>query len=415
MKRIIILFCALLALNAVAQTTIKMKTSKDIGESFTITVNEGLECNIDWGDGKTDTIISTLDPITGTLTGKNVTIKASGLTYFDCSGQEISQITFTAAAKLETLILSNNRLITLSLANLTGLKTLWCDHNLMPSIDISKSPGIESFMAGNNALSKITMPAEGLVQLSDFWVNSNRLTTLDLSACKYIQTLNVEKNQLVQMYLATLYSKATAVFIDGNSLDFKSLWNKINSAKWYGTTQTVEFAKDRYNLNEEFTLDRTLTGYNQDRQELSATTFTYTWYPMANGVRGNKLVRGAAGTSDCDYTTPNTSTQKHLFTFKRAYDDLQLEVKCNKYINFALLSNLISIDDPTAVNNATTADQTLSWTIGEGAITLQATEPTDVTIYNTAGAICWSGQVQQPMRIPLAKGIYIINNHKISI
>lgn len=415
MKKITFLLCALLTLNAMAQTTIKMKTSKEIGETFTITVDEGLECNIDWGDGKIDTIVSSFDPITGTLSGKTVTFKASGLTYLDASDQKISQITFTAASKLETLILSNNKLITLSLSNLTGLKTLWCDHNVMPSLDISKSPNIQSLLAGNNALSKIIMPNEGLPQLTDFWINTNRISSLDLSACKNIQTLNVENNQLVLMYLATLYSKATAVFIGGNSLDFKSLWNKINAAKWYGTTQSVSFAKNRYSIDEEFTLDRTLTGYNQDRQELSATTFTYTWYPVVNGVRGNKLVRGAAGTSDCDYTTPNTSTQKHLFTFKRGYDDLQLEVKCNKYINFVLLSDLISIDDPTAVNDATTADQPLSWTIDNGAITLQATEPTDVTIYNTAGAICWSGQVQQPVRIPLTKGIYIINNQKISI
>ena len=46
------------AIGSMAQTTIKMKTAKEIGEDFALTVNEGLICIIDWGDGKTDTVYS---------------------------------------------------------------------------------------------------------------------------------------------------------------------------------------------------------------------------------------------------------------------------------------------------------------------------------------------------------------------
>jgi len=414
MKKLLFLFCALVVIGATVQTTIKMKTSKAVGEEFSFTVDPDLECIVDWGNGKPDTIVSTLEPICGTLTGSNITLKTSGLTYFDCSEQMISQLTFSAATKLETLIISNNKLISCNMNSLTNLKTLWCDHNTLASVDFSKMTNLQSLIASNNYLSKVVLPTTGQSDITDLWVNSNRITSLDLTTCRKLKTLNVENNSMKSMTLTPQSEKVTAVFMDGNALDFTSLWNKISVSKWYGTTQNIPFSSSTYKMGEEFSLGRDLVGINQDRQELGATTFTYTWYPYTNGVKGNKLVRGDASSQTCDYSTPNTSTQKHLFTFNRAFDDLQLEIKCNKYINFLIVTNHIAVEDPTAVKDAS-ALSALSYTVKPGAIVLEADVPTEVKIYNTAGVLCWQGTVQNPIRVQLAKGVYVVNNKKVSI
>lgn len=414
MKKLLLLLASFCLIHSMAQTSVKIKTSKDTGDEFSVVVNSGLECVVDWGDGKNDTIITTLEPLCGTVAGRYITIKANGLTYLDCSNQMVSQLTFTACGGLETLIASNNKIITLNISALTSLKTLWIDGNLLTALDLSKAPNIESVMAGNNMISKLTRPAEGLTELADFWINKNRFTTLDLSQSKKIQTLNVENNKLTKMTLSPLSGKAQAAFIEGNSLDFTSLWNKISVAKWYGMTQNVSFAQSTYNVGEEFSLDRNLFTTNQEGVNQAATQYSFNWYPYLFGVKGEKLTRGTEASTNCDYTTPSTSDKKGVFTFKRAFDDVQLEIKNNKYLNFLLVSDHISIEDPSAVGDAKTANS-LRINALQGAVVIEAEQPADVKIYDVAGALRWQGSVQNSTRIPLGKGVFIINNKKVTL
>ncbi len=416
MRRIILLSIIMVcAIGSMAQTTIKMKTAKEIGEDFALTVNEGLICLIDWGDGKTDTVYSTTEPISGTVAGNNITLSAIGITYFDCSGQDLSQITFTSASSIETLILSNNKLITCNVSGLPALKTLWVDNNMLTTLDLSKSFVLESLLASNNSISTVKTSYSGLTQITDCWLNNNRLSQLSLKGSTQISTLNIENNALDSLTLSQLDGKALAVFIDGNSLDFTSLWNKGNSLRWYGTQQEgLKFAQDSYKTGEAFTLARNLFKKNQDEMDLPATSYTFAWYKYENGVKGSKLTKGAPGNTTADYTVPAASNKKNIFTFNKPFEDIQLEIKNNKYFGFLLLSDHISIIDPTGIEDASAANN-LSCTTGNGSVTLQADKPTTVSIFSTSGMLHWKGEVHEPVCIQLNKGIYIINNTKIAI
>lgn len=414
MRKLLLMISVVCALSAVAQTSVKMKTAKANGDEFAFVVNSGLECVVDWGDGKLDTLLSTAEPVSGTVAGKYITLKTIGLTYLDCSDQQINQLTFTACGTLETLICSNNKLITCTLTALPNLKTLWCDHNLLTALDLSKQTKLESLIADHNMLTRITRPSGGMPGLVDVWVNNTRMTSLDLTGCSKIQTLNVENNKMEQMRLSVLDNKAVAVFLDGNSLDFTSFWNKINVNKWYGTTQNIPFAQKSYNMGVEFTVGRDLFASNQDGVAQAAMSYTFSWYPYLFGVKGEKLVRGNETSENCDYSTPNTNDKKHLFTFKRAFDDVQLEIKNNKYLNFLLVSDHISIEDPTGVNDA--QDTTgLTFKADNGAVVLSADQPAEVKIYDAGGTLRWQGTVLDATRIPLGKGVFIINNKKVSL
>jgi hypothetical protein len=416
-KAILLLAIAVYAVGSMAQTTVKMKTGKAAGEDFTFTVSDGIGCLIDWGDGKIDTVFSTAEPITGKLAGETVTLKAMGLTYLDCSGQELSQVSFTAATDLETAILSDNNLTALNTLSLTGLKTLWIDNNQLSALNLSKTTNIESVVASNNQITSINVGTTKLAEVIDFWVDGNKLSSLSLNGSTRIQTLNIEGNTISKLTLSALESQALAVFMDGNSLDFTSLWNKANVKKWYGTTQnSINFAETSYKIGETFSPSRELFGTNQDETELAASTFTFNWYPYTNGTKGTKLTKGTAGSTTADYTVANTTDQKNVFTFNKAYDDVQLEVMCNKYLGFLLTSDHISIIDPdaTGIIEASAANN-LSCTTGKGEMTLQADEPTEVTVYSISGTLMWKGQVQGAMRLQLGKGIYLVNNVKVAI
>lgn len=400
---------------ATAQTTIKMRTTKAVGDSFTLLVDSGLECKMDWGDGVYEEFTSTLSPIEGTIKGKNLTLQASNITLFDCSGQQINQITFAAATTMETLIVSDNKLLNLSLNGMPALKTLWCDNNTIMALNLSKQPNLESLVISTNMLAKIDMPAEGFTQLTDCWIDHNRFKTFNLTGSTLLSTLNVESNQMESLTLPLLAQKAQAVFIDGNSLDFTSLWNRTSAINWYGTQQTINFPQGSYKINEPFSLDRDLYGVNQDGTEQTPANFIYSWYPYSFGVKGEKLKKGTTGQTNCDYTTPSSAEQKHIFTFLRGFDDVQLEIKDNRYASFLLVSNHLSIIDPTGLDDAKTDTDGLQITIQNRAVSLSADQPTDVKIYNAAGQTVWTGTIQQATRIPLTPGIYIVNNKKFNI
>lgn len=414
MRRILPLLLILASLTSVAQTTIRLRTNKAVGEQFTLTLNPGITCYLDWGGDLKDTLLTTTEPITGTLGSSSINVKAEGMTLFDCSGQEVSQIFFTMATGLETLILSNNNIVSLSIGSLTGLRTLWCDSNLITSLDISKQKELESLVASNNSISRLTLPSTGLPNMVDFWVDDNRLSSLSLANSTKIATLNIEGNTLDELTLTPLEEKALAVFMEGNSLDFTSLWNRTSVSRWYGTTQSFSFAEDVYNMGEEFTLDRDLYGENQEGVEQVATGYTFNWYPFTDGVQGEKLTKGYTGDTSADYTVPTGSDQKHLFTFNKPFDDVQLEIKNSKYLAFYLLSNHIQIADPTAVDDISVQNN-LRFSIHGSSVTLQADEPTPVTIVSAGGSVCWRGNIYQATNIPLMPGIYFANNIKFRI
>ncbi len=415
-KAILLLVIVAYAVGTMAQTTVKMKTGKDVGEDFTFTVNDGMGCQIDWGDGKIDTVYSTSNPITGKLAGQTVILTTTGLTYLDCSSQQLSQITFSAATELETLILSDNDITTCNTYSLTGLKTLWVDNNKLTTLNLSKSTNLQSIVASNNQIETITMGSAVLENIADYWVDNNKLSTLNLKGSTHVQTLNIEGNTITSLTLSQLEDKALAVFMDGNSLDFTSLWNKASVNKWYGTQQTgISFGKTSYNIGEQFTTARNLFSENQEQTELAANTYTFTWYEYNNGVKGSKLTKGNAGSTTADYTVANSTDQRNVFTFNKPYSDVQLEIMCSKYLGFLLSSDHISIIDPaTGINDASVANN-LRCTTAKGEIILQADEPTEVTVYNVSGTLQWKGEVQGPVRIQLAKGIYLVNNVKVAI
>lgn len=415
MRNLFLILSLLTSVLAMAQTTVKMTTQKQVGDEFTLMVNSDLEGTIDWGDGKPVPISYDDNQIIGTVLGKAVTIKSSNLTYLDCSSQELSGISFTNAATIETLIMSDNHLSFFSATPLTGLKNFWCDNNEFTTLYIKNLTNLETLVASDNAITAVTMPTNGVSTLTDFWVNNNKMSTLNLKGCTSLRTLNVENNEMTKMTLAILDHKAEQVFLDGNSLDVTSLWNKTNATNWYGTTQTFSFAQDSYKVGEQFSWDRNLHGDNQDGSSISYTNLTYTWYPFTDGEKGDKLTRGNADNQDADYSTPNIGVGKNIFTFNKPFDDVQLEIKCNRFADFFLVSDHIAIIDDETGLNALSVKNNLQFTPERGAITLKADAATPVRIYNALGHLVWNGDVLNPTRINLPKGIYFVNKIKVSL
>ena len=395
-----------------AQTSITLTTTKTAGETFSFTVNAGITCTVNWGGVTPETIVSTGEPITGTLVRGEVNVKAFGLTYLNASGQSLTKISMTDPDDLETLLLSDNQLSAINVTKATNLRTLWCDNNEITALGLSKCPLLECVLCSGNKITRITYPTEGFDAMADFWANENELTTLNLLGGTRIKTLNVENNALKTMTLSPLEEKAVAVFLDGNNLDFTSFWNTANVGAYYiGNQGTLALAKAEYNIGEEITT-RDLYGVNADSVSVGPT---YAWYAYDTEGTAKKLTRGSGG----DFVYKST-TEKHIFKFNKAFDDVNLEITSSKYRGVTLQTDHIRIIDPTGVecmegSDGSDGSDGLELSAEEGYLTLTATQPTTVAIYDLGGVLRWQGTVQGSERIQLGHGTFVINHVKVSM
>lgn len=73
-------------------------------------------------------------------------------------------------------------------------------------------------------------------------------------------------------------------------------------------------------------------------------------------------------------------------------------------------------DDPVAVNDPTfTADPTLEATGGLGCINIRVNKPQRVVVADLSGKTIFADWLEQPARIPVQRGVYVVNHKKILV
>ncbi|WP_181248463.1 DUF7619 domain-containing protein [Flavobacterium magnum] len=149
------------------------------------------------------------------LTGINSFINLKSLTAYS---NVISAIDVSGLA-LESLQVGGNYLTTLSLAGLSGLKSLDIDDNqIAGTLDLSSMPGLKSLLCENNNITGInitglaqleklkcteneiaSLDVSGSPLLNYLWCDYNNLTTLDVTMLPLLTTFNCSYNQLTSL------------------------------------------------------------------------------------------------------------------------------------------------------------------------------------------------------------------------
>lgn len=444
MKRFIFLscFCTFCTLAVHSEgVVVTMTTSLPVGSSFTITPGRGTY-EVDWGDGKPVALVSTGSSVSGTLAGATIIIKGDVLYDLSCSGQQITSLDLSGASMLsrldcsdnqiasltlsslkslrtldcsdnqlaalnlsgtqmEELIASNNKIQTLSLAK--TLKTLWIDGNQITTLSLANAPILESLICDNNQLSRIRQTTDGNPQLVDFWIPSNQMTDLTLNKSPILETVNVENNQLSHFKIADLANNAKLkqAFLGGNQLLLNGLIPSNNVIKLYAGQQAdITLETSVYAVGDIITLPDMSTNEHTGKR----STITYTLFT----AEGSRLTRSV------DYDYAEGIAKPHILKFLKAQDSpIHLEATSNSYPGAVIKSAPFQVlKDKTGVS-ATNIQQLKISRRGHFVI-LSNAEPTPVTIHDGSGRLCWKGIVHGQSRIPLRRGIYVINGYTLA-
>ena len=125
-----------------------------------------------------------------------------GLRLSDFKIRCIDEISYFTA--LETLYCDHNQLTSLDVSKNTELDTLHCDNNQLTSLDVSKNTKLGWFYCNNNQLTSLDVSKN--TELSYLYCNNNQLTSLDLSKNAELYSLNCSGNNLKSVIVQRNYN-----------------------------------------------------------------------------------------------------------------------------------------------------------------------------------------------------------------
>jgi hypothetical protein len=187
-----------------------MTTSKAIGSSvsFTLAANANNSLiQVDFGDGNlVSKIIGTSSiTITGNLVGsQTVKIYGAGVTYFNCSDNQLTILDPSRNMDLEILDCCYNQLTTLDVTKNSALTTLNCRDNRLTSLDVTKNASLAYLLCYYNQLTALDVTKN--IALVHLLCYKNALSSLDVTRNTALKELYCNDNQFT---FATLPLKQT--------------------------------------------------------------------------------------------------------------------------------------------------------------------------------------------------------------
>lgn len=147
---------------AMAQDVVSFTTSKQIGETVTLQVNQPSSGSIqvDWGDGVPVTVNSSEDDlltITGVLKKQTFSI--------------------TSTSKIETLVCDNLGLTAIDLAKAKNLLSVYCQNNALTTLDVAGCAKLTDLNCANNKINKLILTIAKNPLLENVNLSGNEMTT----------------------------------------------------------------------------------------------------------------------------------------------------------------------------------------------------------------------------------------------
>ena len=119
-----------------------------------------------------------------------------------CYDNRLTSLTLAQVPQLEILSCSVNELADLDLTHVPGLKKLWCNKNQLTKLDLTPVPGLKVLNCSSNPLTALDLtPVPGLQTLACL---KNQLTELNLMPVPDLKKLACVINQLTELDLASV-------------------------------------------------------------------------------------------------------------------------------------------------------------------------------------------------------------------
>lgn len=322
------------------------------------------------------------------------------------------------------LNISGNAYTGVNLNSNTNLDVLKCAETSVKSV-ATTSNAISVIMCGNSAVSSMTINGK-MPSLRDVFAENNKLSKLNVEDASNLDYLAVENNQLKTVNLPS--TNFYAYTCDNNKLSFNSLPKD-------GQVKHLSYANQQSNIDITSKLKRVrndkgewvyylltcekTSDYNtlklpyvlniQDLVEDNSASYTY------KSVDENGEVSDIAKS---DMIIKVASIYKGLVAFKKPFREVYVEFTNSDYPDLKQQTTHFVVANSedevlTGINNVTTAANGLDIKAGSGVLTLTASRPQSVKVYNTSGQLMWQGTVEGTQNIQLVTGVYLVNGTKV--
>ncbi len=460
-------FLLMVSAGSAKADVIKLTTNKAVGAELTLALNPGVQAQLVWGNGDTETFVADGQPQKITVkseslevqTGVEHSIKrfyapANGLLTLDvtgapflrklfCPNNEISVLDLSKNTVLTDLDVQGNVLTALDLRNCRNLVHLNCAQNQLESVSYTatNSP-MEVFVCSENNLSGVGT-VTSLHKLQALWVNKNKLKTLSTYYASDIETVNASSNELTTLTFGGLKSKLTNLWLENNQL------KKLDFSK--GTPALECVSLDHNQLTEvkwaEDNGDALKYVYCNDNQ------LYFNSFPKA-GVSGGTVVLGPQRpfvlsgnlsiNEDVDFSgflTDNYGTKLSttfsfydanggkltkkkdtgdyyntnagVYTFYKPYAGVTAQVTSARFRGVTLTSQPFDVYDPTGIEEVVDDATGFSVSASRGVLSVMTSKACVLKIYDTMGRCVISENVSAgEYSYALASGIYVVNGQK---
>ena len=199
--------------------------------SQTVTITGGvtfLDCSgnqLTTSDVSENTSLTTLDCSDNQLTTLDVS-KNTALTKLSCSNNQLTALDLSQNTALKFLYCTDNQLTALDLSKNTALAELNCCNNQLTALDVSKNTALRGLGCFNNQLT--TLDVSKNTALTQLFCNNNQLTALDVSKNTALTMLFCFNNQLTTLDVSQNTS-LTWFFCSGNQIKGKEMTRLVNS------------------------------------------------------------------------------------------------------------------------------------------------------------------------------------------
>ena len=131
----------------------------------------------------------------------------TGLTYLDCSYNQLTELDVTKNTALTNFKCYNNNLTELDVTNNTELTYLDCEDQSISSLDVSQNTKLQVFMCGGNDLAVLNITNN--TALTTLYCARNRLTELNITNNTALTSLSCDDNRLAELDITNNAALAT--------------------------------------------------------------------------------------------------------------------------------------------------------------------------------------------------------------
>lgn len=158
----------------------------------------------------------------GAIDGSVLTANIIDVTFLDVSGKNITDLKEIASfTNLESLICSDNNLVTLDVSTNVNLKSLLCSINQLTSLDIRSNSNLESLDCSGNQITELILQ-EGNVAgnplLERLTCSNNRLTSIDVSENTNLTFLAISSNFIAGELVVSNNTNLESLFCSSNQI-----------------------------------------------------------------------------------------------------------------------------------------------------------------------------------------------------